>query len=188
MATKMLKVILLLLIISSTLIDARSRRKRRQVSGSSSYSATVPFTYPSGSFYSAPGYGYTNGAYSSDLPYDTNYRVTGVDPYGVPVTYNTQYSYGTGTPYQFPNLGSTYGSGLWGFSIPGFNNQYPNWNQGNSHQYFTGGTGTGLTNNGYYWFRRSQPIPFGDQPVPNVEGIPLNQNQPISTANRPPGK
>ncbi|UJR36297.1 hypothetical protein I4U23_029026 [Adineta vaga] len=199
MAMKMLKVILLLLIISSTFIDARSRRKRRQISGSSyyisnvkpyasSFSLTAPLTYPSGSFYSSPGYGYSNTGYSTDQLYNTNNYVTGVNPYGIPVTYNSQYSYGTGQAYQYPNLGSAYGSGLYGYGIAGFNNQYPNWMQGNSQQYYTGGTGSGLTNTGYYWNRRSQNIPFGDQNVNNMEGLPFDPNLPISPANLPPNR
>lgn len=195
-----LKAIFLLLIISSIYVDARSRRKRRQLSASSyyisnvnpystSYNPTAPLTYPSGSYYSAPGYGYPNTGYSSDRPYDSTAYGTG---------YNTQYPYGSSQVYQYQNLGSTYGSGLYsadpsgllGYALPGFNNQYPNWNQGNSIQYYTGGTGTGLTNTGYTWYRSglNNPAlrgvaPTGTGPIPG--NIP-ELNPPLPP-NLPPG-
>ena len=166
-------------------MDARTRRKRRQLSSASyyisninpystSYNPAVPLTYPSGSFYTAPGYGYPNTGYSSDRPYD-------------PALYNAALNqYGLGLPYgtsQLQNLGSTYGSGFYsgpyvpgltGYSIAGFNNQYPNWNQGNSYQYYTGGSGTGLTNTGYTWYRSLRNSPFQGRPGDG----PIGPNQP----------
>ncbi len=157
-------------------MDARSRRKRRQLSSasyyisninpySSSYDPTAPLTYPSGSFYSAPGYGYPNTGYSGDRPYDSNYYDYGYNQYG------SAYPYGSGQNYQFQNLGSTYGSGqymqyvpgLTGYAIAGSNTLYPNWNQGNNYQYYTGGTGSGLVNTGYPWYRSLHNIPFQGQ-------------------------
>lgn len=39
----------------------------------------------------------------------------------------------------------------------GFNNRYPNWNQGNSFQYYTGGSPSGLSNTYNYIDRTYQP-------------------------------
>ena len=194
--------------VCSADVDARSRRKRRQLSASSyyisnvnpystSYNPTAPLTYPSGSYYSAPGYGYPNTGYSSDRPYDSTAYGSG---------YNTQYPYGSSQTYQFQNLGSTYGSGfyqgdtsgLYGYAMAGFNNQYPNWNQGNSIQYYTGGTGTGLTNTGYTWYRSAfnnpsqrgvAPGGVGPMPGSNPEfnQPPLPPPPPSSLQNQPAG-
>ena len=184
-------------------MDARARRKRRQLSSASyyisninpystSYNPAVPLTYPSGSYYTAPGYGYPNTGYSSDRPYD-------------PTLYNAALNqYGLGVPYgssQLQNLGSTYGSGFYGPYVPGltgygmagFNNQYPNWNQGNSNQYFTGGTGTGLVNTGYTWYRSLRNSPFqgqqGDNSIrphlPPGSNAPIGMNPPFQP-NLPP--
>ena len=175
-------------------MDARSRRKRRQLSSasyyisnvnpySSSYNPTVPLTYPSGSYYSAPGYGYPNQGYSGDRYYDQNYGDTGSSQYG------SAYPYGLNQLYQLQNLGSTYGSGsyipyvpgLTGYGIAGSNTLYPNWNQGNSLQYFTGGTGTGLVSTGYPWYRSLQ-IPYQGPVGENPTG-----QDPSTGMNLPPG-
>ncbi|CAF3957940.1 unnamed protein product [Adineta steineri] len=181
----------------TTIVDARALRKRRQLSSSSyyisninpyssSYNPSVPLTYPSGSFYSGPsyGYGYPNQGTSGDQYYNTNYYGAGLGQY------SPTYSSGVGQTYQYQNLGSTYGSGLNGYGPTGFNNQYANWNQGNSNQYYTGGTGNGLVNTGYYWNRKSGNIPFQGPPMDNrnlMEPDPrvFIENSP---PNRPPGK
>jgi hypothetical protein len=175
-------------------VDARSHRKRRQLSSasyyisnvnpySSSYDPTVPLTYPSGSYYSAPGYGYPNTGYSGDRPYDPNYSDMGS------YQYDSSYPYGLGQAYQFQNLGSTYGSGqympyvpgLTGYGIAGSNTLYANWNQGNNYQYYTGGTGTGLVNTGYPWYRSRQNIPYQGQVGENPAGQnpPIGMNPPV---------
>jgi hypothetical protein len=141
-------------------------------------------TYPSGSYYSAPGYGYPNTGYSGDRPYDPNYFDTGSNQYG------SSYPYGSGQLYQLQNLGSTYGSGsylpyvpgLTGYGIAGSNTLYPNWNQGNSFQYYTGGTGTGLVNTGYPWYRSLQNIPYQGAVGENPSG-----HDPSTGMNLPPG-
>jgi len=93
-----------------------------------------------------------------------------------------------GQTYQFQNLGSTYGSGayspylspLYGYGPMGFNNQYPNWNQGNSIQYYTGGTGSGLTNTGYYWYRSAlRNIPPQGRSGDSLNNNPVGSNSPI---------
>ena len=78
--------------------------------------------------------------------------------------------------YQYPNFGSAYGSGLYGtnflnYAPSGFSNQNPNWNQGNYYQYYTGGTGTGLTNPGYGWYRSLRNSPFQGQGGNRPQGI-----------------
>jgi hypothetical protein len=188
-------------------VDARARRKRRQLSSSSyyisninpyssSYSSNTPLTYPSGSFYSNPGYGYgyPNQGYSGDQAYNTNYYGTGMSQYGSTYSnnYNNQIPYGTSQTYQYPNLGSTYGSGLYGSNLDGygpggFNNQYANWNQGNSAQYYTGGTGSGLSNTGFYWYRKSRNPPFQGRSVDNINSNPIGPNPPVPFGNLPPG-
>jgi hypothetical protein len=233
-AMPMLKVIILLLIISSTcksyeltlltlkisisisvVIDARARRKRRQISSasyyisnvnpySSSFDPTAPLTYSSGSYYSAPSYGYPNTGYSGDQPY-RDYNGNGVSEYspGYAFNYNSQYPSGSSqTTYQFPNFGSTYGSGLYGngvygnglygnalsnYAAAGFNNQYPNWNQGNNYQYYTGGTGSGLSNTGYAWYRGLRNVPFRGQAGGIPPANPAGLNPPMPIRNPGPG-
>lgn len=178
-------------------VDARARRKRRQLSSSSyyissvnpyssSYNPSAPLTYPSGSYYSAPGYGYPNTGYSGDVTYNSDY-------YSPDSSLSALYLSGSSQTYQYPNLGSTYGSGtyaqyaspLYAYGPPGFNNQYPNWNQGNGYQYYTGGTGAGLTNTGYVWYRSLGGGAFrgraGDNFVGNSIGpnLPVGQNPPL---------
>ncbi len=186
-------------------VDARSRRKRRQISSSSyyisninpyssSFNPSVPLTYPSGSFYSAPSYGYPNTGYSGDVTYNSNYYGDGWNQYGTGYPSSYQYQYGIGQNYQYPNFGSTYGSGLYGtyqssldnYGPVGFNNQFPNWNQGNMAQYFTGGTGSGLTNTGYYWYKSLRNVPFQGRSGDNSDGTLVGQNQPIGP-NQPVG-
>ena len=116
-------------------------------------------------------------------PYDSSYYGYGVNP-SIPT-----YSVGTGQNYQFPTFGSAYGSGLYGPSLDGyaplgFNNRYPNWNQGNSNQYYTGGTGTGLSNPGYDWYRSFRPEQAGGSPVANPHA-PMGRPMP---GGFPPGK
>lgn len=220
-------------------MDGRARRKRRQLSSasyyisdvnpySSSFSISAPLTYPSGSFYNSPNYGYSNTGTTGDQPYyNTNNYDAGMNQYGAGMNqygpgmnqygpgvnqYGTgmnqygngmnQYGngmnqngmdmnqYGTGmnqygptyssnynmqNPYQsgvqaneYPVLGSNFGSGLYGafgslsygYAPGGFNNRFPNWQQGNIAQYYTGGTGSGLTNTGDYWNRANRLRPF----------------------------
>jgi hypothetical protein len=190
-------------------VDARARRKRRQLSASSyyisnvnpyssSYSPSSPLTYPSGSFYTGPdyGYGYPNQGNSGDQAYDGNFYGTGVGPYGPANSYNTnnnQYLYGASQSYLYPNLGSTYGSGQYGSSLydygaAGFNNQYANWNQGNMGQYYTGGTGNGLSNTGFYWYRKSPNVPFQGRPVNTNGRNPMGSSPPVPFGNLPPGR
>lgn len=156
---------------------------------SPNFNPNAPLTYASGSFYSAPSYGYPNTGYSADQPYNSNQYVVGVNPYGLPITNTGQNAIGSSQTYQYPNLGSTYGSGLYGYGLPGFNNQYPNWMQGNSHQYYTGGTGNGLTNSGYYWYGKSANGPFDDRTVTYVEALPpVSPNFLAPAPIRPPNK
>ena len=161
-------------------MDARARRKRRQLSAASyyisdidpysnPYSSTEFLTYPSGSYYSAPDYGYPNTGYSGDRPFDPNYYANNLNQYASSYSSNNynQYPYGTGQVYEYPTLGSAYGSGLYGpygsllnsYAPTGFNVRYPNWQQGNIDQYYTGGTGSGLSDTGYYWYRSPRRVP-----------------------------
>ena len=105
------------------------------------------------------------------------------------------YPYGASPVAQFQNLGSTYGSGsympyvpgLTGYGMAGFNNQYPNWNQGNMNQYYTGGTGSGLTNTGYTWYRSRQNIPLQGPPGNDFQGNPPMGMNPSIGPNAPVG-
>jgi len=189
-------------------VDARSRRKRRQLSSSSYYISGVnpyssaynpanPLAYSSGSYYSAPSYGYPNTGYGADRPIESPYQhteFTGLSQYLPTYTFSTPYASSQTDQYQ--NLGSTFGSGfypphmmsgLWGYQIPGFNNNYPNWSQGNSAQYYTGGTGSGLANSGYYWYRSLRnPPPFQGQAGNNFGANPVGPNPHIGP-NQPMG-
>ena len=77
-----------------------------------------------------------------------------------------------------------YVPGLTGYGMAGSNTLYPNWNQGNSLQYYTGGTGTGLVNTGYPWYRSLQNIPYQGAmgPTENPSG-----HDPSTGMNLPPG-
>jgi hypothetical protein len=68
---------------------------------------------------------------------------------------------------------------LYNYGPTGFNNNYPNWNQGNSYQYYTGGTGSGLSNTGYVWYRGLRNVPFQGRAGENPEGIPVEMNPPM---------
>ncbi|CAF1647959.1 unnamed protein product [Rotaria magnacalcarata] len=203
----MLKVILLVLIISTTFADARARRRRRQLSSASyyisdinpysnSYSPTAPLTYPSGSYYNGPNYGYQNMGVTGDQPMYSadNSGVQNQYGAGYPSNYNNnnQYPFGTNQNYQLPNLGSTYGSGLYGaygtlsygYAPVGFNNQYPNWQQGNIAQYYTGGTGSGLSNPGFQWYRKFRNVPFQGQLNENFNRKPMGPNPQLPMGNQ----
>lgn len=82
-------------------VDGRARRKRRQYSSASYYLAGVaPYanpnvdpgslTYPSGSFYDSPGYGYTNPEYGANPAYTGNQYNTGLNQYAQQYPYNNR--------------------------------------------------------------------------------------------------
>ncbi|CAF3648052.1 unnamed protein product [Rotaria sordida] len=181
-------------------VDARVRRKRRQLSSASyyisdvnpysgSYSPSSPLTYPSGSYYNAPNYGYSNTGYNGDQPDITNYYANDLSQYGpvYPPNYNMQYPLGPSQPYELPNLGSAYGSGLYGaygtlqygYGATGFNNRYPNWQQGNVAQYFTGGTGSGLVLPNYQWYRSNRNVPFQGRSGDGRDRNSIGLNPPV---------
>ncbi|CAF2552510.1 unnamed protein product [Rotaria sp. Silwood2] len=181
-------------------VDARVRRKRRQLSSASyyisdvnpysgSYSPSSPLTYPSGSYYNAPNYGTSYTGYNGDQSAYTNYYGTGLSQYGpaYPSDYNNQYPSGISQTYEFPNLGSTYGSGLYGaygtlsygYAPTGFNNRYPNWQQGNIDQYYTGGTGSGLILPNYQWYRSFRNVPFQGRSGDSVNRNSVGLNSPV---------
>ena len=81
------------------------------------------------------------------------------------------------TNMQYPN--TYYGNNLYGYGPGGFNNRFPNWNQGNYAQYYTGGTGSGLSNTLNYWYRSLRPS-ASSGPIMN------NQMGPMMMA--PPGR
>ncbi|CAF3360825.1 unnamed protein product [Rotaria sp. Silwood1] len=198
----MIRVVLLLLIISATFVDSRARRKRRQLSSASyyisdvspysgSYSPSSPLTYPSGSYYNAPNYGNLNTGYNGNQPPYMNYYGSDLSQYGPGYSsdFNNQYPFGTSQTYEFPNLGSTYGSGLYGaygtlsygYAPTGFNNRYPNWEQGNINQYFTGGTGSGLIPPNYQWYRSFRNVPFQGRSGGSLERNSNGPNLPVSS-------
>jgi len=82
-------------------------------------------------------------------------------------------------------------SNLYGYGPTGFNNLYPNWMQGNSNQYYTGGTGSGLSNPGYYWYRSLRNMPAQGPPGNNLGNNPAGLNPPIGrnppVGRNPPG-
>ena len=108
--------------------------------------------------------------------------------------YNNPYPYGTNYNYAYPNLGSTYGSGIYpygsslnGYGPVGFNNQFPNWDQGNSAQYYTGGTDNGLVNNGYYWYGALQRSSSQGRPRGTTRGKTVESNPPAPIDKQIPG-
>lgn len=219
--------------ICNTVVDARVRRRRRQLSSasyyisdvnpySSSYSPTAPLTYPSGSFYNAPSYGYPGVGISADQPvYSADQSNIGMNQYNqqyannynnqqypnnynnqqYPNNYNNQqyqnnynnqqYSLGSSQNYELPSLGSTYGSGLYGgygslsygYAPMGFNVRYPNWQQGNSFEYYTGGTGSGLIVPNYQWYRKFRNGQAQPRSGDSVDQKSDGSNPPASNGN-----
>lgn len=69
--------------------------------------------------------------------------------------------------------GAYYGNNFYGYAPGGFNNRFPNWNQGNSAQYYTGGTGSGLSNTLNYWYRSFRPAREEQNPMSMPMQMPM---------------
>ena len=80
-------------------------------------------------------------------------------------------------------------SDLYGYGPSGFNNRQPNWNQGNSLQYYTGGSGNGLSNSYSSWLRSLQMSPFqgrpNELPGDRFDGYAMGPN-PLMPIGQPP--
>ena len=82
--------------------------------------------------------------------------------------------------------GQYYDTSLYLYGPGGFNTRYPNWNQGNSFNYYTGGNGHGLSNTYNLMYRSFRPgaiqAPI-DGPAEQNLFVPMNNPQAVGPPN-----